>query len=434
MAWWLLTFRALTPSFVMGDVMSFSASLLSRRLVPICLLVVLPGASLAQTFEAPPTFNAAQIKGITRVGANYIVQSLVRSDGLLRHYDVKTPYGDMTVPGDAMVEMRINELKALAAMEKVSSSDTFAKSLAEAGVSPIKYTGRLITNPIGTIESTLSGVGAMFGRIGSGLTNAGKTREDPLASLLGVSSERRTLAAAYGVDPYTDFPPLDAKLKQLSEAAAAGGLAVTGALMVVPGAAGIVVSNLSTAHKLDNIAIEDLARQYDVAQIMDLNRKTLFELGVGPELTTSLLANLRYTPIDMAATVAAIATLKTVQGKSVFFERAAAADTRANAYFMRQQAELLAAEYKRQRGYAHFVTLGGLPFLVAQDGRFVTVAPVDALSWTKETAGRFDAFTASRNQLVPKSTGELRITGQATALARKQLKTLGWTVVEGQRL
>lgn len=403
------------------------------RLVLLPAMLALPSAALAQTFESPPSFNAAQIPGIVRTGENYTVRSPVPSDGLLRNYSIETPYGETPAPGDQMAQMRINELRALALLEQVSGSNTFATSLANAGLSPLKYTGRLITNPVGTIQGTLSGIGGMFNRIGSGLTNAGKTQDGALASLIGVTSERRTLAATYGVDPYTDYPPLDAKLNQLAEAAALGGLAVTGALMAVPGAAGIVVSNLSTAHKLDNVAIQDLARQYTAAQILDLNRKKLFEMGVSQELTESLLANRNYTPIDMAAMVAAIDSMKTVQGRSVFFDAAAAADLRSNAYFMRRQAELLAAEYKRNPGYRHVVTLGGLPFLVAKDGGFVTVAPIDALSWTRDTAGRLESFTKARNELVAKSRGEIRITGRATALAKKQLKALGWTLVENQK-
>jgi len=156
-------------------------------------------------------------------------------------------------------------------------------------------------------------------------------------------------------------------------------------------------------------------------------------MGVSPELTENLLANRNYTPIDMAAMVAAIDSMTTVQGRSVFFDAAAAADERANAYFMRRQAELLAAEYRRHSGYLHVVTLGGLPFLVAKDGRFVTVAPLDALSWTADTAARLGAFTKARNELVAQSRGEIRITGTATPLAKKQFKALGWTVIENQR-
>lgn len=240
--------------------------------VSVCAIaamsLALPAAAFAQTFEKAPSFNAAQIGGIVPSGENYTVRSPVRSDGLLRVYSLETPYGETVAPGDQMAHMRINELRALAQLEKVSSSNTFVTALANAGLNPLKYTGRLITSPVETIQGTFSGIGAMFSRFGAGLNNAGKSQDGALASLIGVTSERRTLAATYGVDPYTDFPPLDAKLKQLSEAAALGGLAVTGALIAVPGAAGIVVSNLSTANKLNNVSIEDLARQYTAAQIL----------------------------------------------------------------------------------------------------------------------------------------------------------------------
>ena len=69
----------------------------------------------------------------------------------------------------------MNELYALAGLEKVSSSDAFGKALAEAGLSPLMFAGQLITNPIGTVQNTLAGVGDFFGRIGSGINNAGRT-------------------------------------------------------------------------------------------------------------------------------------------------------------------------------------------------------------------------------------------------------------------
>ena len=287
----------------------------ARRL-PAGLLLMQPVAVRAQTYEAPPSFNAAQLPGIRRIGPNYTIENPVRSDGLLRDYVLKTPYGEYPVRGDAMLQMRLNELYALSLLEKVSGSDSFAKALAEAGLNPLKYTGQLIINPIGTLQNTLAGVGAMFDRIGAGMRNAGKTRDDAVASVLGVTNERRQLAAAYGVDPYTDFPPLDAKLKQLSQAAALGGLAVTGALLAVPGAAGIVVSNLSTANKLNDIGIDDLARQYTAAQILELNRKLLAKMGVAAELSERLLANRHYTPIDMAAMVAALDSMKGVEDRA----------------------------------------------------------------------------------------------------------------------
>ena len=251
-----------------------------RAAAPVALVCLLPAVAPAQTVENPPSFSAKQIGGIPPAGSNYTINFPVRSNGMLRVYRLTTPYGEFTVIGDAMMRMRVNELTALAALEKVSNSNTFRDALVQAGLSPLKYTGKLITNPVGTVQDTFSGIGAMFDRIGAGLAGQGQTPDKPLASLLGVTDARRKLAAQYGVDPYTDFPPLDAKLKQLAEAATAGGLVVSGALMAVPGAAGIVVSNLSTANKLNNVGLDQLARDYTAAQILALNKQRLIAMDI----------------------------------------------------------------------------------------------------------------------------------------------------------
>jgi hypothetical protein len=410
---------------------SFNSAL--RLAAPLGLLLMQPAAAVAQSIETPPSFNAAQISGINRIGVNYTIKNPVNSDGLLRIYVLTTPYGDMKVQGDEMLRMRLNELAALALLEKVSNSESFAKALAEAGISPVKFAGRLIANPVDTVGNTIAGVGAFFGRVGSGLANSGKTPDNAVASLLGVTEQRRQLAATYGVDPYTDFPPLDAKLDQLSQAAALGGLTVTAALIAVPGAAGIIVSNLSTAYKLNDIGIEELARNYTASQILDLNRKRLAAMGVDPDLSARLLENRNYTPIDMAAIVAALDSMAAVEEREAYVACAAAVNARSIAFVMRRQAELMADDYRLHGGYLRFVALVGYPYVITRDARVMTVAPIDALSWTSETAAGFGRVTAERNRIAPNAHGELRITGQATALAKRWFNTHGWTVLERQR-
>lgn len=342
----------------------------------------------------------------------------MRSDGLLRDYVLKTPYGEFTMCGDAMLLMRLNHLHALSLLEKVSGSQSFAQALAQAGLNQLKYTGQLIISPIGTVKNTFAGIGAIFQRLDAGLRNAGKTPDNLLANVLGVTQERRQLAAAYGIDPYTDFPPLDAKVKQLSEAAALGGLAVTDALLAVPGAAGIVVSNLSTANKLNNIGIDDLARRYTAAQIIDRNRDRLSKMGVPVELTQRLLANPSYTPIDMAAMAATLDSMRGVENRAVNVGRAAEVNHRLIAYYMRKQAELVADDYRRHGGYVRFVALAGYPFVLTRDRHIVMLAPIDALFWTAETSAGFGEMTTARRGVAPKDRGELRITGDGTRQAQ----------------
>ena len=414
--------------------MMFMCSRSLRAALAPAILLTLSTALSADTFERPPSFQADQIRGIKPAGENYTIRNPVRSDGLFRIYVLATPYGEFTVQGDHMLRMRLNELAALAELEKLSQSDHFTKALVNAGISPVKYAGKLVTNPVGTIHNTFAGVGSFLGSVGSGVANVGRTQDDTVGSLIGVTKERRALAAKYGVDPYTDFEPLAAKLRQLSEAAALGGLAVTGAMMAIPGAAGIVVSNLSTANTLGDMRIEELARSYSAAQILDLNRGRLIAMGIDKGLYESLLANRNYTPIDLAAMVAAIDSMGPVADKAVFFARAASVNSRGNAYAMRKHAEMTAAHYARTGSFTRFVGLGGFPFNQARDGTVVGVMPVDMVSWTDVIAKVFNDSSAGLRRVAPNAGGELRFTGQATNLAKQRLKALGWRVVEGSRI
>jgi hypothetical protein len=400
------------------------------RVTAAIAMVAAPLPAVAQQYENPPSFNVAKIPGIRAAGDNYAIVNPARSDGLLRLYRVTTAPGEITVHGDEMLRMRLHELDALNQLDKINNSEAFGKALAEAGLSPLKYTGRFIANPAKTDSETFTGIGNMFGRIASGMANAGRAPGNPIAGLLGVTEQRRKLAAEFGVDPYPDYEPLDFRLSRLSEAAAAGGLTVSGALIAVPGAAGIVVSNLHTASSLQGIQIETLARDYTAAQILDLNRGRMNAMGADPTLIESLLGNRNYTPIDLAAMVAALDGMSGVEDRTLFLERAAAIDNRAIAYFMRRHAELLAAHHARAAKFSRFVSLGGYPFAVTRHGRIVSVMPIDALAWTQSTGGALRDSAADARRLVASGQVELRITGSATALAKRQLQGLGWKLVE----
>jgi hypothetical protein len=86
-------------------------------------------------------------------------------------------------------------------------------------------------------------------------------------------------------------------------------------------------------------------------------------------------------------------------------------------YVMRRQAELMADDYRQHGSYVRFVALAGYPYVITRDGRVMTVPPIDALSWTSETASGFGTVTTERKHIAPNAHGEIRITGQATALA-----------------
>jgi len=413
--------------------MPFSAKT-AIRLAAFFAVTAIPLQALAQPFERAPTFAIEKVPGFWPSGDNYSIKNPVMSDGLLRIYTLTTPYGEFTAHGDQMLRMRVNELAALHELEKIANSESYGKALLDAGLSPFRYTGRLITDPKKTVGDTFSGIGTMFGRISSDLSNMGKTPGDPISGLLGVTDQRRKLATKVGVDPYTDFPPLDAKLSRLAEAAAAGGLTVSAAMMAVPvNAVGIVVSNLGTASTIEGVRIDELARDRTASQIFDLNRQKLRAMGADNDLVEALLVNRYYTPIDMAVLVAALDSMPGVEDRNVFLQRVVQIDTRSLAYFMRRHAEMLKNHQSRGAGFARFVSLGGYPFNVARDGRILGVMPIDSLAWTETIADVLRICAADAHKVSATGEVELRITGTATRRARRELKALGWRLVERAR-
>ena len=122
------------------------------QIVACALALAWPaGNAVAAEPEGPPTFDAAKIPGIKPAGVNYTILNPVRSDGFLRNYLLKTPFGDVPVTSDAMLQARIRELAAVHELDQVSQSDAFNRALGEAGIAPIKYAGNIIINPIQTL-------------------------------------------------------------------------------------------------------------------------------------------------------------------------------------------------------------------------------------------------------------------------------------------
>ncbi len=389
--------------------------------------ILAPDAAFAADFEKPRSFQANLIPGISASGQNYTIKSPVTSDGFMRIYVFTTPWGEFSAIGDGLMRQRQFELAALGQLQKVTESDSFNRALAEAGMSPIKFAGELIVNPLGTLGNTLSGIGSLFGQVGSSAHNAGKYESDPMADLTGASRKKRELAIKLGVDPYTDFQPLQQRLTQLSAAAATGGLVVSGALMAIPGVGGIIVSNTATSANLGNVA-----RDNTPAQLLDLNRTKLLAMGVDRNLAEQFLLNRNYTPLDATAIVSLLEEVQ-VPGREVFIARAATVNRRDAAFFMRRQAEMVADYQNKTRAITGFVALGGFPFATTTGG-VLGLLPLDALSWTQGTNKAMRDITDSLRRGGRPGRAEMRITGQATPLAKEKMRALGWIVTENTKI
>jgi hypothetical protein len=166
-----------------------------------------------------------------------------------------------------------------------------------------------------------------------------------------------------------------------------------------------------------------------------MHRAKLGNLGVDNATADQLFANPNYTPLDITAMTDALSSIGPITNLNAMVARAASADTRNGAYFIRRRIELTAAYQQRNKTIVSVTRFGDLmyPLCLTEHGGIVGVYPIDSLSWTQETAATFDAMKSDVD--ADRATGPklLVITGTATPLAKKNLAARGWKVMENAK-
>lgn len=107
-----------------------------------------PAASAtAAALETPKPAAAAKFLGAAMNSPNYTVGPTARSDGIMRIFHVETAYGKYDFDGVEFTKLRLREIDAAAALEKMSKSEAWAKSFGNAAVAPLKFGVSFIVNP-----------------------------------------------------------------------------------------------------------------------------------------------------------------------------------------------------------------------------------------------------------------------------------------------
>lgn len=406
---------------------SFRLWAAAALIIPLFFAValgVMPLSSAAAALELPKPEPVEKYLGKATTGTNYTVKPIVRSDGVMRIFDVDTPYGQFTFDGVEFAKLRLHELDAVAAIEKMSQSERFGQAFGRAALGPIKFGADLITNPADTVQRSLSGIGNMFDRVGAGLSNSRADRDDVAESLLGVSDAQRELAVELDVDPYTDFPPLRQRLKEMAGVMASGGLPIRAGLAAVPGGVGIAVSSVATVG-----SAKDTLRSKTAAQLIAEVRATLSSLGVPEESINRLVENRNFTPADLLIMARALKQLN-AQNTAAFVEHVAGAGSRNVAFYHRRRAQILAARSTELGSIVSFVTFGGQPINVARNGDIVAAFMVDDIAWTEIQQRTFVAATTEIHRTRPGAVPVLATTGTVTPMAAAEIGKRGWKIVQ----
>jgi len=374
--------------------------------------------------EVPKPDSAAKYLGAAMTGPNYTVAPTTRSDGIMRIFRVDTPYGQYEFDGVEFTKLRLREIAATAALEKMSKSEEWAKSFGNAAVSPLKFGASFIVNQAEAINRSASGISNMFDRVDASFQAQKSDRDSTANSLLGISDAQRRLAFQLDVDPYTDFQPLQNRLQEMSRIMAGGQLTVRAGLAAVTGGIGM---GISAATSLEGA--KELLRDKTAAQVIVEVRKMLASLGVADELVTRLVENQNFTPSFLLVMSRALMQLN-AQNTTAFIERAAEANSYGVAYFHWRRADLLAARSAELGGLVAFVPVAGHAVNVTRTGTVVALFPLDDLAWADAPRRTFLAANAELRRRSPNGKAVFATTGSVTPRAAAEITKLGWQIVK----
>ncbi len=381
-------------------------------------------AAPAGAVEQAPRTDAALVLGADAQGDNWTVGPAVLSDGFVWIFSVNTSYGAFQVNGLRRMKDRAQELRALALLQKMSRSEAFGKAVVKAGLAPIRFGRDLVLDPFETVGNLLSGVGKMFDTVVAGAKNPGGGRDGLIASITGVTKVERELAQELKVDPYSDYSPLRAGLKDVAQVTALGSLPVTAGISFITGGAGIAASSASTASNVSGMVYSRTARE-----VTEIVVKKLTALGVDAAVVKSFAANRFYSPADAIAMAEALEKLGATN-VNAFVENAATAGSFDVAKFNRYRAELLARDSAKLGTLKAFVPVAGFVVNIDAAGRLVAAFPFDALSWTEGVSRNLTRLSTQAAAQHPKRPRLFASVGALSKVSQAELKKLGWQTMK----
>lgn len=379
-----------------------------------------------QDFERPPVQNAATILHGKEVGPGYLVESKVHSEGFLRVYEVQTVQGIERVVGDGLLKLRLSEVKALTALDGLKADQSFFEGLKEAAKRPADFVKSTVEDPIGTAKSTVTGVGRVFGRLAQGVENTvtgkGGSPENLAKAVTGTDRTRRELAVEIGVDPYTTYAPLSAKLTETASVTTIGKWTVTAITALIPG--GAISSFVGTAESLRTLIVDSTPTELHERAATALRNTGAYEGDIA-----GFLSNRIYTPTERIVFSYRLQAMANVKGRELLVAQAAAAQTREDAYIQLRRSVLTETYNRTEAQLSQFRMVAGFPVALRSDGGAALVVPLDMIAWTEATANAMSGLHAGLSgQPFPPKTVDFLSTGTVTDLAGQHMASFGWTV------
>jgi hypothetical protein len=374
--------------------------------------------------------TAKFVPGELMKGKVYHVRPTAVNDGYVTTYTLETEWGELKAVSDYRLRVRIQEAKALKTLDEMSRAGVFGDALVEGALAPINAVVDLVTDPVNTVSDAAEGMGQWFGNVANALTSDDPHQEGAVSAAVGWAGTKRAFAVELGVDPYTDWEPLQEALASVGRAAFAGGITAKVAMSKAS-------EDTALATPVLVLSLAGTARQMLIdnppERLAELHRTDLVELGIPEEVIEPFLENYHYSPLEKLQLVEALKRMKGADGLDIYVAHAAAAPNKGVARYMQQRTEMM-AKFHEEISPASFVRLKEVPLQKTPDGRVIGLFPLDYVPWTADLEVIVRAMSQEVDQLGNVTSKELWFEGTVSPEARKGMEAHGWVVKEDVQL
>jgi len=402
-----------------------------------CLAAVLVGILVLQTtlslaaqsgYESVPVLSASKILPPELLaGPNHHVQERVVNDGFLNTYTIDSKFGQFKAVSTALLRERIQEINAMAQMDKLKGTKEYGTAVKESALSAMVAAKDMVFQPVTTLKTAASGVAVAFRRAGDSVFGAKRSdaEDSKFKNLIGFSNYKREYAYDLGVDVYSRNEVLQDRLNEISWVGWAGGLTVSAAMAAVPGGAGIAMTAIGTTR-----LTREIVKNQPPADLRRTNTEKLKSMGIDPSTVEMFINESIFSPREQTILVSALDEMKGVGDRERFVQLAALTNNVDMARFRQRQSEMYAGYHKAVSPLTQLVSVGQVPGARAKDGALVFNFPIDYLVWTDSLARLVANTDNLANQLPGVTRKEMWITGSLSPKARTEMKRMGWVTFE----
>ncbi len=381
-------------------------------------------------FEVPGEIRASDVlpREMLR-GLHHTVQEhVVTYNGFTHHFRIDSKFGRFKATGNGMVPVRIQEINAIARLEKMKNSDKFLDGLKESGGTLLESTKNLVLHPVDTVGGFPSGLSNIFGdivvvsgKVIKGEASIGEATVKVGDALVGFSRNKRELAFSLGVNRFSDNKVLHEYLNSVTWATTGGTFTIDLGKMAVTGPAGSVLTGVSLTRTMGR-----MMRDNTIPGLQRINEDALEGMGFTESTINRFIGNQKLTPRHQTAITQSLVSLSKAKNPEAFLSLVST-HTRSldDANMYQAVAAMIAAYNKTQVPITEVHTVKNVLLFRNEKGSYVLTYPIDNFFWTKQAAEKTKKVL---RQLPSRARKELWILGKFSDLAVKKLNELGWVL------